>query len=281
VADHETSDRVELRFRAVRTGERPGLIPYFTAGFPRNDLAAELVRAADALDLPVIEIGFPFSDSIADGPVIQASHHASLSQGQTLDDTFQFVRGIRPGVSAALVGMVSYSIVFRSGMSRFVNEARGAGLDGLIVPDAPFEEVEEFCAAASAAGLVRIGLIAPTTPPARRHDIAKRSSGFLYQIASAGTTGERSDLSTTLAGDVAILREASELPIAVGFGIHTPEQVRAVRAVADAAIVGSALVRRIADAVSGGGSDGRTIEESTRFLASLCTAARCATTRSG
>lgn len=272
---------MEQRFRAVRTGERPGLIPYFTAGFPRDDVAAELVRAADALNLPAIEIGFPFSDSIADGTVIQASHHASLSRGQTLDDTFRFVRGLRSDVSAALVAMVSYSIVFRSGARRFVDRCVDAGIDGVIVPDAPFEEAEEFCAATKAAGLSLIGLVAPTTPPARRRSIAKRSSGFLYQIAAAGTTGERSDVSTTLAGDAAILREVSKLPIAVGFGIHTPEQVRAVRAAADAAIVGSALIRRIGDAVQDGSSDARIVEESTGFLASLCAAARFETTPSG
>ncbi len=266
--------RIQRVFQDIVTGRRPRLIPYFTAGFPDNDAVADFVRSAESLAVPCIEIGFPFSDSIADGAVIQASHHAALEAGQTVDATFRFVSNIRKDVTAALVAMVSYSILYRAGVDQFVDHAAAAGFDGLIVPDVPLEEADPIIDAAERTGIAFVGLVAPTTPLARRLEISQRSSGFVYQLAVAGTTGERQELPATLAEHVRELRRSCDLPIAVGFGISTPEQVRAVCTVADAAIVGSAVIRRIADAVASESPRAVMIASVSNYLAQLASAAR-------
>lgn len=228
------------------------MLPYFTSGFPDLATALAIVRHADALGVTAVEIGIPYSDSVADGPVIQESFNYVLQRGWKLEDSFNLVSELRPSVQCAIVAMVSYTLVHRLGVDTFMARAADAGFDGVIVPDLPVEESAGVVSSAQRANLCHIGLVAPTTCPARREAIARASSGFIYEIAVAGITGERRSLSPTLADDVGRLREVSGLPVCVGFGISTADHVREVCAVADGAIVGSAIIRRIADALDQG-----------------------------
>ncbi len=260
-------------FRSLRAARKGAVLPYLTAGFPDNATVAELIRRADRIGVPVIEIGFPYSDSIADGPVIQNSFHEVLSRGHTLEDSFHLVADVRPAVECALVAMVSYSIVLRSGLAAFMDRAAAVGFDGVILPDLPLEESQPARLAAERAGLCHVGLVAPTTSAKRCEAIASCSSGFIYQIAVAGTTGERVELPGSLAADVARLRSVSDLPVCVGFGISSPEQVRMVCDVCDGAIVGSAIVRRLSAALDGELERAATIESVLEFLCRLMSAA--------
>jgi tryptophan synthase alpha chain len=220
------------------------------------------------LGAAVVEIGEPYSDSIADGPTIQHSFHAALERGHRLEDTFEMVSHIRDSVSCGLVSMVSYSVVHRIGVDRFVHDAATAGFDGVIFPDVPVEESRECASAAGDAGLCYVGLTAPTTTPARVAAIAESSTGFIYQIAASGTTGERVAIWSDLGAAVARIREHSDKPVCVGFGVSTADHVREVCKVADGVIVGSALVRRIGEALKRGGS-ANIIDELGSFLADL------------
>ena len=245
-----TQCRITERLVASRPGG--SLVPYFTSGFPDVATTAEIIRRADRLQVAAVEIGIPYSDSIADGPVIQTSFHAALSRGHRVADSFRMVAELRPKVECALIAMLSYSIVHKLGPERFMADAANAGFDGLILPDVPIEEARPISAAANRAGLCHIGLVAPTTDADRRRNIVENSSGFVYQIAASGTTGERVSVAGALEAEVAALRQSTSLPICVGFGISTAEHVRSVCRFADGAIVGSALVRRISEGVESG-----------------------------
>ncbi len=263
------ANRIEQRFRDNAIAGTGALLPYFTSGYPDTATTAELIRQADALGVTAVEIGVPYSDSIADGPVIQESFNHALRRGHKLHDTFRLASDVRSSVSCALVAMVSYAIVYRKGVNAFMDRAAGAGFDGVILPDVPVEESAPASAAACRAGLCYIGLVAPTTSSARRKAIARASSGFIYQIAVAGTTGERSTLPSSLPDEAAQLRAISGVSVCVGFGISTTEQVRAVCGFADGAIVGSAIVRRIADALKKGVEEAALVDFVSKFLARL------------
>lgn len=245
-----TQCRITERLIAARPGG--SLVPYFTSGFPDVATTAEIIRRADRLQVAAVEIGIPYSDSIADGPVIQASFHAALSRGHRVADAFRMVAELRSTVECALIAMLSYSIVHKLGLQRFMADAANAGFDGVILPDVPIEEARPISAEAKRAGLCHIGLVAPTTDTERRRKIVEGSSGFVYQIATAGTTGERASVASALEEKVAALRQSTSLPICVGFGISTAEHVRSVCRYADGAIVGSALVRRLGEGVESG-----------------------------
>ena len=263
------TDRLEQRLSRQGGSQNHTLLPYFTAGFPDGDTTSELIRRADALGVAAVELGLAYSDSIADGPVIQSSFHHVLRQGFTTRDTFDLVSRVRPSISCGLVAMLSYSIVHRVGLAVFMEQAASAGFDGVILPDVPVEESGPCTAAAHSAGLCHIGLVAPTTSPTRREAIARQSSGFIYKIAVAGTTGERMTLPAGLAQEVAELKHVSGLPVCVGFGISRPRHVREVCAFADGAIVGSAIIRRIADALDEGQTLAAIVESVSRFLSDL------------
>ena len=239
--------RIDTIFKDLSSRGAKALMPFITAGDGGVETLTQILPALERGGASICEIGIPFSDPIADGPVIQASMTRALSTGTTVEQVFRTVAGVRPQLKLGLVAMVSYSIVYCIGLDRFVSDAAKAGFDGFIFPDLPLEESEDARAAAAQAGLVLSMLIAPTTPIQRAQQIAAASTGFAYVVSRRGITGESSSLPPDLPDRLTKLREVTDAPVAVGFGISTPEQVRDVVAVADAAIVGSALVRRLFD----------------------------------
>ena len=266
-----SANRIEQLFRDYKHAGKGNLVPYFTSGFPDVATTIELIQQVDALGVTAIEIGIPYSDSIADGPTIQASFNDVLGRGQSLEETFRLVSRVRSSVRCGIVAMVSYSIVYRHGTGPFMDHASAAGFDGVILPDVPVEESSTVSAAAHRAGLCHIGLVAPTTSPARRETIARAASGFLYQIAVAGTTGERATLPPGLPSDVVELRRISRLPVCVGFGISNAGQVREVCGFADGAIVGSAVVRHLGEGRKRGLTGKPLVEFASRFISDLMT----------
>lgn len=242
-------NRIDRHFQECRALGVKALMPFVTAGDPDLATTAQLLPAIERAGGRIVELGIPFSDPIADGPIIQASMAHALDQNKvTAQQVLDMVAAVRSNLSLGLVAMVSYSIVYRLGPGRFVSDASRAGIDGLIVPDLSLEASETFRTTAAEAGLTCSFLIAPTTPIARARALASASSGFIYLLARAGLTGERSRLPEDLPHRIERIRQVTDLPIAVGFGISAPEQVRQVVQVADAAIVGSAIMRRIAEA---------------------------------
>jgi tryptophan synthase alpha chain len=240
-------NRIESIFAKLRSDGRKGLMPFVTAGYPSMDATAAILPAIERAGGCICEIGFPFSDPIADGPVISASMTDALAAGATPGKAFDVIRSVREQVDLGLVAMVSYSIAYRIGMGAFIEQARQAGVDGFIFPDLPIEEAEATTSMVKDAGLTASLLVAPTTPPDRAERIAKLCSGFVYVVARTGITGERDDAPEGLDERVAQLRQSTDLPIAVGFGIGKPHHVASVVEHADAAIVGSALVRKITE----------------------------------
>jgi tryptophan synthase alpha chain len=247
-------NRIDALFTRLRSEGRRALMPFITAGDPDLTTTASLIAELVTRGASMVEIGIPYSDPIADGPVIAESYHRALTRGVKLDHVFETLRTLRAErcqprlATAPIVTMVSYAIVHRAGVERFLREAVVAGVDGLIVPDLPVEESESLLGKATEAGLKLIQLVTPTTPRDRALQIARASTGFLYYVSVAGITGERKALPPDLVENVAWLRSQTELPICIGFGISTPEHVRQLAPVADGLIVGSALVRRLTEA---------------------------------
>lgn len=241
-------NRVVKVFAELRAAGKKTLIPFVTAGSPDPATTEALLKDFASRGVRVCELGVPFSDPIADGPTIQASYTEALAGGVTSEKVFEMVRRYRAGGGElALIAMVSYSIVYRHGVAEYLAAAAEAGLDGFVVPDMPLGEAEQFEAMAAARGLTNVMLIAPTTPRARRLEIARHSRGFIYFISVAGITGARDKLPASTAAAVAELRTHTDTPVCVGFGISNPEMVAHVCETADGAIVGSAIVRRITE----------------------------------
>ena len=219
-------------------------MPFLTGGYPHPAILPELIRACDMGGATAIEIGFPFSDPIADGPVISASMQDALEAGTTPRAIMTAVQAVRTDVEAGLIAMVSHSIVRRLGGPDFLDDLKDAGFDGFIIPDLDLEEVDQYTARASRLGCALALLIAPTTPDGRAAEIARACRGFIYLLARTGLTGEQAE-PPDLASRVSRLRCETELPIAAGFGISSAAHVRAIAGTVDAAIVGSAVVRRL------------------------------------
>jgi tryptophan synthase alpha chain len=239
--------RIERRFTALKREGRAGLIAYLTAGDPDPDTSARLFAGLPGAGADLIEIGMPFSDPMADGPVVQAAGQRALKAGMNLRGTLALVRTLRRGDDATpIVLMGYYNPIYRYGAEAFVGDALDAGVDGVIVVDLPPEEDEELNQPARAAGLDVIRLATPTSDANRLPRIVERASGFIYYVAIAGITGTRSADAVEVAAAVARLRRFTGLPIAVGFGIKNPAQAAAVARAADAAVVGSSLVQRLA-----------------------------------
>jgi tryptophan synthase alpha subunit len=241
-------NRIDEIFTAAREEGRKLLMPFVCAGSPAPGMLGALLRSMQEGGAGIVEVGFPFSDPIADGPAIASAMHAALGEGCTPRGVLDEVGAARDELSIGIVAMVSVSIVeAMGGAAAFCADAREAGFDGLIVPDCPLEESTALIEATGRTGQSLSLLISPTTPPERAAQIAGACSGFVYMLARSGITGERNE-APDIGARVAELRAGSDLPIACGFGISTPEHVRAVVEHADAAIVGSALVSRLRDA---------------------------------
>jgi tryptophan synthase alpha chain len=239
--------RIERRFADLHREGRAGLITYLTAGDPDPDTSARLFSGLAAAGADLIEIGMPFSDPMADGPVIQEAGQRALKQGMTLHRTLALVRELRRADEATpIVLMGYYNPIYRYGAEAFSRDAVAAGVDGVIVVDLPPEEDAELTGPARAAGLDIIRLATPTSDDRRLPRIVEHASGFIYYVAIAGITGTRSADSASVAAAVARLRRFTHLPVAVGFGIRTPAQAAEVARAADAAVVGSSLVQRLA-----------------------------------
>ena len=220
-------------------------IAFITCGDPDPETTAACVRAAVRGGADLIELGIPFSDPTAEGPVIQAANERALKGGVTTDSIFELVKALRRDVSVPMVFMTYANVVYSYGIERFCDRCAEAGIDGMILPDVPYEEKEEFAPACRARGLDFISLIAPTSEN-RVAMIAREAEGFLYIVSSMGVTGVRSEITTDIGAMVKLVRENTSIPCAVGFGISTPAQAKRMADLSDGAIVGSAIVRLIA-----------------------------------
>ncbi len=235
-------------FARLRAKGRKAFMPFITAGDPDLEFTEQVLRELVSRGSNMCEVGIPYSDPIADGPVIQASYTRALGQGIKLDQILETLGGVTPQLAAPLVTMVSYAIVYRHGLQAYVDDARRAGVAGAIVPDLLVDESDELAEIARAADFSLIHLVTPTTSRDRALRIAERSTGFLYYVSVTGITGERTELPQRLIDDVAWLRERTDLPICIGFGVNGPDHIRRLSPVCDGLIVGSAIVRRMADA---------------------------------
>ena len=220
-------------------------IPFITCGDPDLETTAKVVRAAVKAGADLIELGIPFSDPTAEGPVIQGANLRALSAGVTTDQVFDLVRELRKDVTIPMVFMTYANVVFSYDADRFIRTCSEAGIDGLILPDLPFEEKEEFQPICKKYGVDLISLIAPTSAN-RIAMIAKEAEGFIYVVSSLGVTGTRSEIKTDIASIVKVIRENTDVPCAVGFGISTPEQAAKMAGISDGAIVGSAIIKILA-----------------------------------
>ena len=227
-------------YKAFEHGK--AFIPFITCGDPDLDTTAKIIREAAMSGASLIELGIPFSDPTAEGPVIQGANLRALSGGVTTDKIFDLVRDVRCDVTIPMVFMTYANVVFSYGSERFIKTCADIGIDGLILPDLPFEEKGEFIDVCHKYGVDLISLIAPTSKD-RIAMIAKEAEGFIYLVSSLGVTGVRSEINTDLEALVKIIRENSKIPCAIGFGISTPEQARRMAAVSDGAIVGSAIIK--------------------------------------
>lgn len=234
-------NRIESAFQHGKA-----FIAFVTCGDPDLETTAEVVRAAVRGGADMIELGIPFSDPTAEGPVIQSASERALSGGVTTDKVFELARTLRSEVEVPMVFMTYANVVYSYGIERFCDRCVEAGVDGMILPDVPFEEKEEFAPACRDRGLSFVSLIAPTSEN-RIAMIAREAEGFLYVVSSLGVTGERREITTDVGAMVDLVRRNTSIPCAVGFGISTPEQAARMAALSDGAIVGSAIVRLVAE----------------------------------
>ena len=246
-----SANRIDAAFARLRAAGRCGFMAYLAAGDPDLERTAGLVLALERAGVDFVELGVPFSDPLADGIVNQLAAARALRAGATLPGVLDCVRALRQQTQVPLVLYTYMNPVYAYGFERFERDAAGAGVDGLLLLDLPPDEAARNAELhrdhADNGAMKMIRLIAPTTPPARLRDIAAAGEGFLYYVSREGVTGERQELSASLAAQVAAIRAVSALPVAVGFGISTPEQAAAVARSADAVVVGSAIVRQIGE----------------------------------
>ncbi len=239
---------IDQLFEQLRSEGRKALMPFVTAGDPDLEFTSEVLQEIVARGASLCEVGIPYSDPIADGPVIQASYTRALDKRVKLARILEMLTETTPALRAPVVTMVSYAIVYRYGVQKYCDDACKAGIAGLIVPDLPVEESQGLAGLCRERDLSLIQLVAPTTPRDRTLQICETSSGFVYYVSITGITGERTELPDDIVEKVTWLRSQTKLPICIGFGIAKPEHVKLLAPVADGLIVGSAIVRRIAEA---------------------------------
>lgn len=237
------------KFAQVSSENRMAFMPFITAGDPDLETTVAVLKELASQGVDLIEIGFPYSDPIADGPVIQESYTRALNNHFQVHNLFDVLKSLSADQSITLpplIGMVSYAIIFRYGADKFLNEAKAAGFSGLIVPDLPGDEALDFSEKTKAANLDLVQLVSPLTPEDRTKRIVQSASGFIYCISVAGTTGVRDELPAELTAHLESLRQLTDLPLAVGFGISKPKHVDTLRGKADGFIIGSAIVKQFA-----------------------------------
>ena len=250
-----TGSRIEARFEALRAAGRAGFVTFVTAGDPDPEASAAMLAGLPAAGADIIELGMPFSDPMADGPAIQASSQRALAAGMTLAKTLAMVRTFREqDQTTPIVLMGYYNPIYVYPVDRFLDEAKAAGVDGLIVVDVPPEADAELCLPARERGIAFIRLATPTTDDKRLPSVLANASGFVYYVSITGITGSQAPNATDVRKQVQRIKAKTQLPVAVGFGVRTPEQVRDIAAGADAVVVGSALVTKVKETL---GADGR------------------------
>jgi len=241
---------IDKLFQRLKSEGKKAFMPFVTAGDPSLDFTAAILKRLDAEGCHLAELGIPYSDPIADGPVIQDSYTRSLQGGTKLSGIFAMASEVTSEISMPVVTMVSYAIIYRMGIDEYLQQAIAAGISGAIVPDMPVDESDELAAKCKALDFSLIQLITPTTPRDRAVQIAEQTTGFIYYVSITGITGERTELPADLADNLTWLKSVTDLPICVGFGISKLEHVEILKPVADGLIVGSAVVRRIAAATN-------------------------------
>ena len=256
-------------FKQLKSEGKKAFMPFITAGDPTLEFSGEMLKSLDAAGCHLAELGIPYSDPIADGPVIQASYTRALNANTKLNDIFSMVSAVKPDMKMPIVSMVSYAIIFRLGIDEYLKQAKAAGIDGAIVPDMPVDESAELAEKCKAIDFSLIQLITPTTPRERAVEIARQTTGFIYYVSITGITGERSELPPELTENLSWLRTQTDLPICVGFGISKPEHVETLKPVCDGMIVGSAIVRRIAKATTEGASTSDVIADVNEFASMM------------
>ncbi|MBJ6372653.1 tryptophan synthase subunit alpha [Sedimentitalea arenosa] len=261
--------RIDAKFAALAADGRKAFVSYVMAGDPDYDTSLAIVKGLPAAGVDIIELGLPFTDPMADGPTIQLAGQRALEAGMTLARTLELATEFRKGDDTTpIVLMGYYNPIYSRGVDRFLEDAKAAGIDGLIVVDLPPEEDAELCLPAQAAGLNFIRLATPTTDDKRLPKVLTNTSGFVYYVSITGITGAAEAVADDVGPEVARIKAQTDLPIIVGFGINTPEKSRAIASVADGAVVGSAIVGQIAA--------GKSPEEVLRFVKSLADGAHSA-----
>tara|TARA_R110000868_G_scaffold37241_1_gene131949 strand:- start:2246 stop:3082 length:837 start_codon:yes stop_codon:yes gene_type:complete len=270
--------RLAARFAALKAEGRGGLVAFVTAGDPTADLSSEILAGLPAAGADIIELGMPFTDPMADGPAIELASGRALKGGQNMVRTLAMVSAFRRTDSdTPIVLMGYYNPIYAYGSEKFAADAAAAGVDGLIVVDLPPEEETELSVPARAAGIDIIRLVAPTTTDARIATLVENASGFVYYVSVRGTTGTSSAAAGDIASNVARIRKQTDLPVAVGFGIRTPEQAADVAQVADAAVVGTAIVEQVAAALGPDGApSGQVVENTLGYVSKLAASVRVA-----
>jgi len=239
--------RIDRKFEELRASGKKAFVSYIMAGDPDFDTSLEIVKGLPAAGVDVIELGLPFTDPMADGPIIQLAGQRALAAGMTLERTLELAREFRKGDDTTpIVLMGYYNPIYNRGVDKFLVDAKAAGIDGMIVVDLPPEEDSEMCIPAQAAGMNFIRLATPTTDDARLPKVLQNTSGFVYYVSINGITGAAEADAADVGPEVARIKAQTDIPVIVGFGINTPDQAEAVAKVADGAVVGSAIVARIA-----------------------------------
>jgi len=272
--NHKT--RLAERFASCRGNRRAAFVTFLTAGDPDLETATEILKGLPAAGADVIELGMPFSDPMADGPAIQASSQRALKAGQTMAKTLDMVRTFRQGDDETpIILMGYYNPIYRYPVDRFLTDAVEVGVDGLIVVDIPPEADDELCLPALKKGLNFIRLATPTTDDKRLPAVLANTSGFVYYVSITGITGTAAPDVSNVAAHVSRIKRATDLPVAVGFGVKTPEQARAIGAISDGVVVGSALVNALANTLgSDGAANERTASQVLDLVGNLSAALR-------